>query len=151
MVCRKRRFVRVTLCRFLQPEHPSGQGSILLWMDISVVVVWSGTSFYVCLLCLDMPCRGTGLSSRLWVIEQVHAGISLITNKVEHLFMFLSAIEIFSFESVCVRHFPTLCRSIDLQQSLIYPGYNTLSLLCVANTSSLPRPSMSFHSLGGII
>lgn len=37
----------VTLCRFLRLEHPSGQGSILLWVDIWVAVVWSGMLFYV--------------------------------------------------------------------------------------------------------
>lgn len=142
MVRRKQSFVPLPCAGFSGLNTPQARGPSCSGWTFRLLQFGVGRCS-TCLLCLDMHCRGGGLSSRLWVVEQAHAGISLISNKVEHLFAFLSAVEIFSFGSVCIRHFATFCRGIDLQQFLIYPGYNTLSLLCVANTSS-PRPRHVF-------
>lgn len=84
---------------------------------------------------------GAGPSSRLWVIKQVQAWMSLITNQVKGLIFFLSATEVSLLRGVCVGHFPTSHRSIGLQQLLVSSGHKKLSLLRAADTSSPPPGS----------
>ena len=66
-------FFVLTLCRFLQQERDSGQGSLLLWMDILVAAVWSGTLYSMGPLPLGTQAGGAGPSFWLRVIKQVHA------------------------------------------------------------------------------
>lgn len=84
---------------------------------------------------------GAGPSSRLWVIKQVQAWMSLITNQVKGLIFFLSATEVSLLRGVCVGHFPTPHRSMGVQQLLVSSGHNNLPLLRAADTSSPPPGS----------
>lgn len=122
---RKQGLVCVTLCRFLRFEHTSGGGL-------------SGSRWTLgrCGLARDavLPVSsaraplgvGAGPSSRLCVIKLVQACRSPITNQVRGLICFLPATEMSLLRGVCVGHFPTLHRSMDLLQFLLSSAHSSL-------------------------
>ena len=146
--CRKQGLICVTVCRFLQFEHKSGGdlsgsrwtlGRCGLERD-TVLPVSSARA---------RAAVGARPSSRSCVIKLVQACRPPITNQVKGLIFFLPATEMSLLRGVCVGHFPTLHRSIGLQQILFSSGHSGLLLLCAADGSS-PPPAV-FVSLGGVV